>query len=114
MHDHNFCFCCEVPILPEVFLEALGSKKVPKIQNMKVVIPSSYREKKEVFWTPRASNGLMIKPFELGGLQMILSEPPMFRIWQKLVKNAHFFIKYKLFIEKKHDFLLQKLNFFRI
>ena len=84
---------------------------------MKVVIPSSYpREKKSFFRPPRASNGLMIKPFELGGLQMILSEPPMsnsswdthmdhasrskFRIWQKLVKNAHFFIKYELFIEK--------------
>ena len=48
----------------------------------------------------------MTKPFELGGLQMILSEPqmsnssggthmdhaikPKFRVWQKLVKNAHF------------------------
>ena len=86
---------------------------------MKVVIPSSYpRQKKRFFRPPRASNGLMTKAFELGGLQMILSEPPMsnslggthmdnasrpkFRIWQKLVKNAHFFIKYELFIERKN------------
>ena len=93
-----------------------------------ILLPQT--EKRGFFDPPRASNGLMTKPFELGGLQMILSEPPMsnssggthmdhaskpkFRIWQKLVKNAHFFIKYELFIEKKHDFLLQKLNFFRI
>ena len=92
--------------------------------------PPTPDKKERFFRPPRASNGLMIKPFELGGLQMILSEPPMsnssggthmdhasrpkFRIWQKLVKNAHFFIKYELFIEKKHDFLLQKLNFFTI
>ena len=37
-------------------------------------------EKKYVFFTPlppEATNSLMTKPFELGGLQMILSEPPM-------------------------------------
>ena len=93
---------------------------------MKVVIPSSYpRQKKRFFRPTRASNGLMIKPFELGGLQMILSEPPMsnssggthtdhaskpkFRIWQKWVENAHFFLKYEPFIQEKHDFLLEKL-----
>ena len=85
---------------------------------MNVVIPSTAcRAKKNGFRPPEASNGPMTKPFELGGLQMILSEPPMsnssggthmdhasrpkFRIWQKLVKNAFFFIKYELFIEKK-------------
>ena len=90
--------------------------------------PPTPDKKKEVFRPPpRASNGLMIKPFELGGLQMILSEPPMsnssggthmdhasrpkFRIWQKLVKNAHFFIKYELFIEKKIIFCLKNFIF---
>ena len=82
------------------------------------------------FRPPRASNGLMTKPFQLGGLQMILSKPPMsnssggthmdhaskpkLRIWQKWVKNTHFFVKYELFIEKRHEFLFQKLNFLRI
>jgi len=86
--------------------------------------------RKWLFRHPEASNGPMTKLFELGGLQMILSEPPMsnssgvthmvhtsrpkFRIWQKWVKNAHFFVKYELFIQKKHDFLLEKLNFLRI
>ena len=66
----------------------------------------------------------MIKPFELGGLQMILSEPPMsnssggthmdhasrpkFRIWQKLIKNAHFFIKYEIFIKKKNMIFVKR------
>ena len=98
---------------------------------MKVVIPSTAcREKKCFFRPPEASSGPMTKPFELGGLQMILSDPPMsdscgdtcsthtsrpkFRIWQKWVKNVHFFIKHELFIPKKHDFLLKKLNFLRI
>ena len=93
---------------------------------MKVVIPSFYpRPEKSFFRPPEAGNGPMTKPFELGGLEMILSEPPMsnssegthmdhasrpnFKIWQKMVKDAHFFIKYELFIEKKHDFLLQKI-----
>ena len=68
------------------------------------------RKKKSFFRPSRASNGLMIKPFELGGLQMILSDPPMsdssratrsahtswpkFRTWPKWVKNVHVFIKY--------------------
>ena len=98
---------------------------------MKVVIPSTAcRAKKWFFRPPEASNGPMTKPFEVGGLQMILSDLPMsdnsgatrsahksrpkFRIWQKWVKSAHFFIKHELFIQKKHDFLLKKLNFLRI
>ena len=34
-------------------------------------------EKINGFSTPDVTNGPMTKPFELGGLQMILSEPPM-------------------------------------
>ena len=69
----------------------------------------------------------MTEPFELGGLQMILSEPPMsnssgvtyidhtsrpkFRIWQKRVKNAHFFTKHELFIKKNMIFCFKNLLF---
>eukprot|EP00493_Phyllostaurus_siculus_P024025 UN24362 len=69
----------------------------------------------------------MTKPFELGILQMIPSNPPIsnspgvtyidhtsrpkFRIWQKLVKNDHFFIKHELFIKKKMIFCFKNLIF---
>ena len=45
---------------------------------MKVVIPSTAcRAKKCLFRPLEASNGSMTKPFELGELQMILSDLPM-------------------------------------
>ena len=49
-----------------------------------------------------------------GGTRSAHTRWSKFRIWQKCVKNAHFCVKYDLFIEKKQDFLLQKLNFLRI
>ena len=67
---------------------------------MQVLIPSTgCREKYGFFQPPEASNSPMTEPFEMGGLQMTLSDPPMsnssgatrsahtsrpkFRIWQK-------------------------------
>ena len=41
------------------------------------MIINQISEKKMFFRPPEASNGLMIKLLELGGLQMIPSDPPM-------------------------------------
>ena len=50
-----------------------------------------------------------------GGTHMDHASRPKYRVWQKLVKNAHFFIKYELFIEKKNMiFCFKNLIFFRI
>ena len=95
---------------------------------MKVVIPSSYpRQKKRGFFDPpRASNGLMTKPFELEGLQMILSENPMsnssgvthidhtsksnFWFLQKMDKKLSYFLKRKIAVIQAKLFCVQKIS----
>ena len=70
------CIWCASTSLRSRFF--VGYKDKIGNYKMKVVIPSSYpRRKKRFFRPPKASNGPMTKPFELGGLQMILSENPM-------------------------------------
>ena len=95
---------------------------------MKVVIPRTYTRRKKMFFrTPEVNNWFKTKSFELGVLQMTLSDPsmsyssvatrsahtrwPKFRIWLKWVKNAHFFTKHELFIKKNMIFCFQNLNF---
>ena len=83
-------------------------------------------EKKCFFRSPDASNGPMTKLFELGGLQMIPSNPPIsnssgvthidhnrmskFRIWQKWVKNYHIFSSKKFAIIQAESFVITKLK----
>ena len=75
--------------------------------------------KNSFFRPPEPSNGPITKPFELGVLQMILSDPPMsytsgatrsahtrwpklrkVRICPKCVKNAHFLKNHELSLKK--------------
>ena len=74
--------------------------------------PSTPDQKKGSFRPPKASNGPMTKPFELGGLQIIVSEPPMsnssgvthidhtskpkFWVLQKMGKKVAYFLKQKI------------------
>ena len=90
-----------------------------------MVIPSSYpRRKKRFFRPPKASNGPMTKPFELGGLQMILSENPMSNssgvthightsksnvcFLQKMDKKLLYFLKQKIAVIQAKLFCVQK------
>ena len=92
---------------------------------MKVVIPSTAcREKKWFFRPPEASNGPMTKPFELGGLQMILSDPPMsdssgvthmvhtirpkFSFLKKKGKKLSYFLKQKIAVIQAKSLCVQK------
>ena len=66
----------------------------------------------------------MTKPFELGGLQMILSEPPMsnssgvthidhtsrpkFWVLQKMGKKVAYFLKQKIAVIQAKSFCVQK------
>ena len=66
----------------------------------------------------------MIKPFELGGLQMILSEPPMsnssggthmdhasrpkFSFLKKMCKKLSYFLKQKIAVIQAKSFCVQK------
>ena len=102
---------------------------------MKVVISSTAcRAKKWFFRPPEASNGPMIKPFELGGLQMIPSEPPMsnssgvthmihtikpkFSFWKKICKKLSYFLKQKIAAIQAKSLCVQKnvkkVEFFNI
>ena len=97
---------------------------------MKLVIPSSYPgRKKRIFRPPKASNGPMTKPFELGGLQMILSENPMsnssgvthidhtskskFWFLQKMDKKLSYFLKQEIAVIQARLFCVQK-NFKKV
>ena len=105
------------PLLKSCFACVQFSRRA-EVSKMRVVIPRTYvRHTKMVFRPPEATNDRKKEPFHLGGLQMIPYDPPMsdcsggtrsahtrwskFRIWQKCVKNAHFCVKYDLFIKKK-------------
>ena len=97
-----------------------------KLKNMKwrwLFHPPTPDKKKRFFRPPRASNGLMIKPFELGGLQMILSEPPMsnssggthmdhasrrkFSFLKKMCKKLSYFLKQKIAVIQTKSFCVQ-------
>ena len=86
-----------------------------------MVIPSFYprREKKT-----EASNGPVTKPFELGVLQIILSDPPMsyssratrsahtrwtkFWVLQKMGKKVSYFLKQKIAVIQAKSFCVKK------
>ena len=86
--------------------------------------PPTPEKKKRFFRPPRASNGLMMKPFDLGGLQMILSEPPMsnssggthmdhasrpkFSFLKKMCKKLSYFLKQKIAVIQAKSFCVQK------
>ena len=91
-------------------------------------------QKKRFFRPPEASNGPITKPFELGVLQMILSDPPMsyssgatrsahtrwpkFWVLQKMGKKVSYFLKQKIAIIQAKSFCVQKnfkkVDFFNI
>ena len=76
--------------------------------------------KKKFFRPPDASNGPITKPFELGVLQMILSDPPMsyssgatrsahtrwpkFWVLQKMGKKVAYFLKQKIAVIQAKSF----------
>ena len=73
---------------------------------------------------PRAGNGLLIKLFDLGGLQMILYEPPMSnssvgytygsrqqakdKFFEKMCKKLSYFLKQKIAVIQAKSFCVQK------
>ena len=100
-----------------------------------MVIPSSYpKQKNRFFRPPEASNGPITTPFELGVLQMILSDPPMsyssgatrsahtrwpkFWVLQKMGKKVSYFLKQKIAVIQAKSFCVKKtfkkVDFFNI
>ena len=83
-------------------------------------------KKKWFFRPPEASNGPMTKPFELGGLQMILSDPPMsdssgvthmvhtirpkFSFLKKKGKKLSYFLKQKIAVIQAKSLCSKKLQ----
>ena len=86
---------------------------------------SPYPKQKGFFDPPEASNSPMTKLFELGGLQIILSEPPMsnssevthightsnpkFWVLQEMGKKVSYFLKQKIPVIQAKSFWVQKI-----
>jgi len=86
--------------------------------------PSFVGKKIWFFRPPEASNSPMTKPFELGGLQIIVSEPPMsnssgvthmvhasrrkFSFLKKICKKLSYFLKPKISVIQAKSLCVQK------